>query len=422
VRPRITLLVAATTSIVLLAFLLPAAALVTRVAAARAVDRAQDQVQSLTPTVGLAKNADEVLQGLVGTSPDLRVGVLWTDGTWLGAQGVTRPAAVPTSPKKLETAEGTRLIQPVTLKQGTAVKTAVIEVLVPRALLRAGVTRTWLVLTGLGVVLLVLALLVADRLARSLTRPVDELAATAHQLGSGELTARVRPDGPAEVREVGVALNRLAERIGELLTAEREAAADLAHRLRTPLTALRLDAEALPPAERDRILDGVDALNRGVDEVINEARRPVREGLGAVSDAVAVVADRVRFWQVLAEDEGRPLGVDLPAAAIPVRVSADDLAAAVDALLGNVFAHTPDGTRMAVAVRGRPEGGAVVSVRDDGPGIRAEAVERGRSGGGSTGLGLDIARRTAEASGGALHLATSVRGTEVVLELGPPAD
>jgi signal transduction histidine kinase len=48
-------------------------------------------------------------------------------------------------------------------------------------------------------------------------------------------------------------------------------------------------------------------------------------------------------------------------------------------------------------------------------------VERGRSGGGSTGLGLDIARRTAEASGGALQLSTSGRGTEVVLELGPPA-
>jgi signal transduction histidine kinase len=63
----------------------------------------------------------------------------------------------------------------------------------------------------------------------------------------------------------------------------------------------------------------------------------------------------------------------------------------------------------------------VVTIRDDGPGVRADAVERGRSGGGSTGLGLDIARRTAEASGGALQLSTSCRGTEVVLELGPPA-
>jgi signal transduction histidine kinase len=415
VRPRITLLVAATTSIVLLAFLLPAASLVARVAEARALDTAQAQLQFLTPAVGL-DSEQEVAAQLVGTSEELGVGVLWTDGTWLGRPGTAEPGT--TTPSTVTGADGTRLIQPVQRSDGS---TAVIEVFVPEALLGAGVTRTWLVLAGLGVVLLALALFVADRLARSLTRPVDQLAATANRLGSGDLTARVGPAGPAEVREVGVALNRLADRIGELLTAEREAAADLAHRLRTPLTALRLDAEALPAADRDRILDGVDALNRGVDEVINEARRPVREGLGAVADATAVVADRVRFWRVLAEDEGRPLAVDLAAGALPVRVAADDLAAAVDALLGNVFAHTPDGTPMAVEVRRRDGGGAVVTIRDDGPGVRADAVERGRSGGGSTGLGLDIARRTAEASGGALQLSTSGRGTEVVLELGPPA-
>jgi signal transduction histidine kinase len=416
VRPRITLLVAATTSIVLLAFLLPAASLVARVAEARALDAAQAQLQFLTPAVGLDAR-EEVASRLVGTSGGLTVGVLWVDGTWLGNTGTTQPDAVPATATTREAADGTRLVQPVQRPDGPAV----IEVFVLQALLRAGVTRTWLVLAGLGVVLLLLALLVADRLARSLTRPVTELAATAHRLGSGDLAARVQPDGPTEVRDVGEALNRLADRIGKLLTAEREAAADLAHRLRTPLTALRLDAEALPPADRERILGDVDAVSRGVDEVISEARRPVREGLGAVSDATAVVAERVRFWQVLAEDEGRPVSVELPSGPLAVRVPADDLAAAVDALLGNVFAHTPEGTDLAVAVRRRDGGGAVVSVRDDGPGIRAEAVGRGHSGGGSTGLGLDIARCTAEASGGALHLATSSRGTEVVLELGPPA-
>jgi signal transduction histidine kinase len=230
----------------------------------------------------------------------------------------------------------------------------------------------------------------------------------------------VRPDGPPEVRDVGEALNRLADRIGELLTAEREAAADLAHRLRTPLTALRLDAEALGPADRDRILGDVDALSRGVDQVISEARRPVREGLGAGCDATAVVVDRVQFWSVLAEDEDRGLQIEREAAPLPVRASADDLAAALDALLGNVFAHTPDGTGIEVTVRARDGGGAVVTVRDDGPGMQQSAVERGRSGAGSTGLGLDIARRTAEASGGALLVSSSSAGTEITLDLGPP--
>jgi signal transduction histidine kinase len=59
-------------------------------------------------------------------------------------------------------------------------------------------------------------------------------------------------------------------------------------------------------------------------------------------------------------------------------------------------------------------------VSDTGPGTDPDAVERGSSGGGSTGLGLDIARRTAEASGGALQIGQSSGGTSVTLELGPP--
>jgi len=414
VRRQITLLVAATTSIVLLAFLLPAASLVARVAEARALDAGQAQVQFLTPTVGLA-DRNEVMTSLVGTTGDLGVAVRWVDGEWLGdhrGDDDTVPATAVVQPGD----DGTRLLQPV--QRGT--ETALIEVFVPKERLRAGVTRTWLVLAGLGAVLLLLALLVADRLARSLTRPVTDLATTAHRLGSGALAARVTPAGPAEVREVGAAVNRLAGRIGELLAAERETAADLAHRLRTPLTALRLDVESLPPGDRERMLDDVDALTRSVDEVISEARRTVREGLGVGCDAAAVVAERVRFWSALAEEEQRTVTVGLGEQSLPVRVAAGDLGAALDALLGNVFAHTPEGTPFRVTVRPRPGGGAEVSVSDTGPGLPDAAIERGRSGAGSTGLGLDIARRTAEASGSALRISASAAGTTVVLALGPP--
>jgi signal transduction histidine kinase len=416
VRRRITLLVAATTSVVLLAFLLPAASLVARVAEARALDAARQELQFLTPSVALGASPDDVRSALAGLDGADQVGVRWVDGQWLGRTGVTTGTA-PTTAEEIATDDGTRLVQPVQRSDGIAV----VEVFVSAADLHAGVTRTWLVLSGLGVVLFLLALLVADRLARSLTRPVTELAATAHRLGSGDLSARVVPGGPPEVREVGTAVNRLAGRIGELLAAERESAADLAHRLRTPLTALRLDAEALPAPDRERLLDDVDALGRTVDEIIAEARRPVREGLGAASDASAVVADRVAFWSVLAEEEGRAVDLDLPGRPLPVRVAAADLGAALDALLGNVFAHTPEGTGFRVAVRPRVGGGAEVDVADAGPGLPEAAVERGHSGGGSTGLGLDIARRTAENSGGGLRLASSPSGATVTLDLGPPA-
>jgi signal transduction histidine kinase len=96
----------------------------------------------------------------------------------------------------------------------------------------------------------------------------------------------------------------------------------------------------------------------------------------------------------------------------------------VDALLGNVFAHTPDGTPVLVRLPGRPDGGALVVVEDGGPGVPGpEVLRRGESTAGSSGLGLDIARRNAEAAGGGLRLAAGAdgHGLRVLLELGPPA-
>lgn len=106
-------------------------------------------------------------------------------------------------------------------------------------------------------------------------------------------------------------------------------------------------------------------------------------------------------WTVLAEDTGRAVTLDVAVTGpMPVGVAADELAAALDALLGNVFAHTPDGTAFAVTLTARIGGGATLTLADDGPGLAADQVRRGASSGGSTGLGLDIARRVAQSSGG----------------------
>ena len=91
--------------------------------------------------------------------------------------------------------------------------------------------------------------------------------------------------------------------------------------------------------------------------------------------------------------------------------------AALDALLGNVFDHTPEGTgyRVQLGVVGEA---VELAVEDDGPGLPTDAVERGRSGAGSTGLGLDIVRRTAATAGGELRLERGPSdGARVVLRL-----
>jgi signal transduction histidine kinase len=121
--------------------------------------------------------------------------------------------------------------------------------------------------------------------------------------------------------------------------------------------------------------------------------------------------------------------VQIPPLALPVRASAEDLAASLDALLGNVFAHTSDGTPLMIEVHPQPPG-AVVVVEDGGPGLAVPdpgaptgptGLARGSSGAGSTGLGLDVARRTAEASGGWLVLGRGpLGGARVELYFGPP--
>jgi signal transduction histidine kinase len=136
-----------------------------------------------------------------------------------------------------------------------------------------------------------------------------------------------------------------------------------------------------------------------------------------------VIAERTAFWWPLAEDQDRWMTVDLEQGPVPVWVSRDDLAACADVLLENVFAHTPEGAAFTVRLSRRAAGGAWLVVADDGPGFGdTDPTQRGLSRGGSTGLGLDIARRIAEASGGSLTVGRSASGGgAVTLGLGSPA-
>ena len=397
-RRRLTLLVGATTVLVLIAFLVPLALLVRQVAADRAMSGANDVVRTIVPLVG----NDQQVQLSIGAQ-SVPVTVYPPAGTPLGVPA-PRTAAVRLAGGSgrsftVDGTDGREIVVPVTTADGTWV----VRTVVPAAQLDRGVTKAWLVLAGLGLALVLLGLVVADRLARTLVGPILDLSAVSHRLARAELTARAVPAGPPELREVATALNHLAARIQDLLREEREQVADLSHRLRTPLTALRLEAESLrDPDDATRIAEAADGVERAVPAVIQQAR-PRAADRPAGCDATAVVADRVAFWSVLAEDTDRELRRDLPSGPLPVAVAADDLAAALDALLGNVFAHTPDGTNLSVTLTARPGGGTLV-VADEGPGFPAASRRRGASGGGSTGLGLDIVRQTAEAGGGAMRI------------------
>lgn len=415
----------ATTSMVALAFLVPLALLAREMARDRAVSEARQQsaavVAALAVTDDRAALARAVAAIPAGSSQRIAVyvpgespvGTGRAGGDDVALAGLRRQALIATVPG------GIAYLQPTALDGG---RVAVVEVFVPHAELRRGVVPAWWAMSAVALILVVGSVAVADRLGARIVAATHDLARAARALGSGDLTARVRPTGPPDLAEAGGAFNAMADRIIALVDTEREVAADLSHRLRTPLTALRLDAETLPtgPAS-ERIRAAVDILQAEVDDVIRNARRPIIDRqsgrTGERVDLVEVVADRLAFWSVLAEDHGREWAVRDPGHPVWVRVTPDDLVAAVDAVLGNVFAHTPQGTPFEVAVIS--DG---VVVEDAGPGIRdpATAVRRGRSGAGSTGLGLDIARRVAAEAGGAVAIDRSpLGGARVTLTLVP---
>jgi signal transduction histidine kinase len=275
------------------------------------------------------------------------------------------------------------------------------------------------------VFLVMVALFAADRLARNVVRPVSILSQAARSLGGGDLDTRVQPAGPREVADVGEAFNFLARRLELLLDAERESVADLSHRLRTPLTALRLQAETVSnPDESVALIEDIERLEGAVDRMIEEARRPSRaSSVAPESDLAKVVRHRAPFWKVLADEQGRKVDVHTTGGELLVPIAGDELGALVDTLLENVFSHTDPGTDYAIWAGPDGKDGAALIVEDRGPGFPQQGlVERGASAAGSTGLGLDIVRRAAVRTGGAVYLGSRPGGgARVTVQFGKVA-
>jgi signal transduction histidine kinase len=424
-RLRVILLVVATSSLVLVSFLVPLALVLRTLAASRATSTATAQAQSLAPLVTtLTADNLRLTVDQVNAGSDTLVTVFLPSGIQLGPPAPVSAAVRLARGGRSFTAEAPGGEEVFVAVQGLPGGSAVIRTFVPDSVLRHGVARAWLLLACVGLLLLVLSVAVADQLARSLVRPLTALARAADRLAAGDMSARAAATGPPEVCHAAAGLNRLAARIGELLTRERETVADLSHRLRTPLTALRIDAESLRDGgEMERLLADVGAVERTVSDIIREARRPTGGNAQASCDAAQVIAERAAFWSPLAEDTDRPMTVEVARGPVPVLASREDLAACADILLENVFAHTPESAAFSVRLSRRAGGGAWLVIADDGPGFSdTDPTPRGLSSGGSTGLGLDIARRIAEASGGTLVVGRSASGGgSVTLGLGSPA-
>lgn len=440
-RRSLILTVGATVAVVLLALLIPIAVLLRSYALEDRLSRAALEVQATESVVsGQASDLGAVahyLDRINGADEGIITTVYYPpstehpEGLIVGPDDQPEDARIRearrTGQARIDDVDGgAEFLVPVSLGGVNArpEDTPVVRVQVYEESFPSPVHRAWLVLGLLGLVVFGAALVLADRLGRSFVQPIRSLAQRAQQLGTHGHAEPITVQGPAEVAELGAALNRLVVRIEGLLARERESVADLSHRLRTPMTALRLGIDGLgDSAERARLSADADRLQAMVDDVVREARRGQREGLIATADAAEVARERCAFWEPLATDQRRPFTVTVTPGPTLVAASVEDVAALVDVLLDNVFSHTPDGAGIAVSLTERAEGGATLVISDDGPGFPdgVDVSARGESGAGSTGLGLSIAARTAAVAGGSVSIGRSTSGGACVrVELGPP--
>ncbi|MGW4030485.1 sensor histidine kinase [Streptomyces sp. NPDC004838] len=427
----------AVTVMVVVAFAVPLGLVIKEMARDRALSNAERQAAAIGPTLSLTVDRRSLERAVQST----QAGVAGRMAVHIPPSGepgslpieIGKPRATKADRDVVErlvrasiakVPGGSALLQPTAISVEQIV---IVEVFVPDAEMTNGVNTAWLMLAGVGFALIVGSVAVADRLGVRMVQPAQRLAGAAHELGEGRLGARVPEEGPTELRSAAIAFNAMADQVVQLLANERELAADLSHRLRTPLTVLRLNAASLGEGlAADQTRAAVEQLEREVDTIIRTAReakpQTTAAGTGVGCDASEVIRERMAFWSALAEDEGRTVrvaGVDRP---VRIPVARSDLVAALDALLGNVFRHTAEGTAFSVDVHNGGDA-VIVLVSDAGPGIAdpAAAMARGNSGSrdGSTGLGLDIVRRVAESTGGDVRIGSSVLGgTEVRIWLG----
>ncbi|XBH21958.1 ATP-binding protein [Jonesiaceae bacterium BS-20] len=254
--------------------------------------------------------------------------------------------------------------------------------------------------------------------ANRLSRPLVYLAASAEQLGSGQVRPHLEESGVEEIDLVAAELARSADRLAGRIAAERQFSSDASHQLRTPLTALSMRLEEIAMLSPDspevqeeaRIsLEQVERLVLTVDDLLSRSRT----SSGGTTEAVHlldVLQQQEEEWEAVFAKAGRKLTVTQEGE-LWVFATPGALAQVIATLLENSLKHGGGHTQVVAKQQG-PRNAVVIQVGDEGDGIPEELAsiifERGVTSGEGTGLGLPLARDLAAADGGRLELTRHV--------------
>jgi signal transduction histidine kinase len=270
-----------------------------------------------------------------------------------------------------------------------------------------------LLIGSLALLAVAVAVVLALLQARRLARPMEELARAADRLGSGDARPLGRRYGVQELDRVAEGLDGSAQRITDLLSAEREFAVDASHQLRTPLTALSMRLEEMiaaanyPDVVREEgaaALAQTERLAEVVGQLLGRARRSIT-GAPSLASVDEIVAQQVVEWEPAFRRVHRKLEVT-GAKGLTAFATPGGAAQVIATLLDNALVH---GAGTVTIRTSQTRRSVVVEVRDEGAGVPAELVprifERSVSGApGGTGLGLALARTVAATDGGQVVL------------------
>jgi signal transduction histidine kinase len=266
-------------------------------------------------------------------------------------------------------------------------------------------------------------------------RPVRRIAADLAGRGADDLSPVNTAAMPVETHALGVALNGLLGRQAHVLARERRFTADAAHELRTPLAALRVQAQVAArtttPAETRRALEklqaNIDRISHLMGQLLSLARLEPGASLAAGPPTPARVVVDLVIEDLAQAARERQVEVTVTGSEQPLPGSPEVLYLMIRNLLDNSIHNVSIRGRVALEVQARPDC-AVLMVSDDGPGIptaeRTRAFERfyripgGASGG--SGLGLSIVGRVVELLGGDIQLSSPPVGTGLVVTVTLP--
>lgn len=281
-----------------------------------------------------------------------------------------------------------------------------------------------------GLVLPIALLLLYFSIRRGL-RPLDQLASEISVRSSDNLAPLATSAIPSEARPLVAALNRLFFRVGIAMENERRFTADAAHELRTPLAALKIQAQVALMADEpqmrnhalSQISTGIDRATHLVEQLLRLARLDPLSSLPdpQAVDLGALVRNAVAAIRAARPNAGQQFLIDLPVAEQRIVGDADLLEIALRNLLDNAIRYTPPDTTVWISVQDDVRS-CTLSIKDNGPGVPAielsrlsERFYRGRkSDVEGSGLGLAIVSRIVDLHGALMTVSNQPSGGLVV--------